>query len=340
MSAKPLVSIVIPTRNRKELLRRGLEALAAQTFSGFEVLVVDDFSSDGTPQFLGEFARENPQLNLRWFRNEPQAGANPSRNRAIRASEGQFVAFLDDDCIAYPDWLENLMSRFASDKVAAVTGRVDDPEPTNIYELAFKGTHRVDGRTNAVRLIAGNMCVRRELLMRHMLDEDRANVDADTSVSGRGDEDGLFLMLKAAGYKQLVAEDAGVLHEHYYSRQSFFRQAYKGGKATARLGYKYYLRPRIELLTLLFAYLLLPLGLINPWLLLVPALSGSLFLAAIEYNELFRKRKSIIEVTMTFPVLLGFFNCRLAGYIVQHFRILTGKERIERVRLMNNGSSD
>ena len=237
--------------------------------------MVDDCSTDDTPQFLARFAADHPTMTFRWLRNEPQAGANPSRNRGIRESRGDFIAFLDDDCIPQPDWLQHLLAAFVSDQVAAVTGRVDDPPPANIYELAFKGTHRVDGRVRAVRLIGGNMCVRRHLLLKHMLDEDRAAIDADVSVSGRGDEEGLFLMLRAAGYEQRVAEDAVVLHEHYYTRRTFFRQAYRGGRATARLGYKYHLPPRVELSPLLLAYLLLPTAWIGPWWWLAPVVPAS-----------------------------------------------------------------
>ena len=257
----------------------------------------------------------------------------PAGTGASGPGRGEFVAFADDDCIAQPDWLERLMGGFVSDRVAAVTGRVDDPTPTNIYELTFKGTHRVYGCVHATRLVGGNMCVRRRLLDEFVLDEDRAGAAADVNVSGRGDEEGLFLRLRAAGYEQRVVHDAVVLHEHYYTGRTFFRQAYKGGTSSARLGYKYYLRPRVELVPLLLAYLLLPLCWLGAVWLLVPAACAALFLAAITYNELWRKRKTIFETLITFPVLLAYYHARLAGYVVQLLRLYTGREKIERVRL-------
>ncbi|GAF92689.1 unnamed protein product, partial [marine sediment metagenome] len=157
MADAPLVSVVVPTRNRREVLSRALEALARQTYEPFEIIVVDDGSTDDTPMLLARFAEQNPSLAFRWLRNEPQRGANPSRNRGVGEARGPFVAFVDDDCIAEPEWLERLLAGFLSDRVAAVTGRVDDPEPANIYELTFKGTHRVHGRGKATRLVAGNM---------------------------------------------------------------------------------------------------------------------------------------------------------------------------------------
>ena len=84
------------------------------------------------------------------------------------------MAFLDDDCIAAPDWLERIVAGFTSEKVAAVTGAVMDVDPANIYELTLKGNHRVHGDAHATRLVGGNMCVRRDRLTDDMFDEDRA----------------------------------------------------------------------------------------------------------------------------------------------------------------------
>ena len=333
MSKQPSVSVVIPTWERCSILRRCLEAMGRQTYHRYEVIVVDDGSSDNTSEFLPAFASDHPDMKLRWLRNASQIGANPSRNRGVRESRGEYVAFVDNDCIAAPDWLERLVGGFVSGRVAAVTGRVNDPQPTNIYELTLKGTHRVHGRLAASRLVAGNMCVRRDLLVRYGFDEDRADVTSDVGVSGRGDEEGLYLRLKAAGFEQRVVHDAVVLHEHGCSRRTFFAQAYRGGASAARLGYKYHLRPRVELVPLLIAYLLLPLAWLGPlgWL---PSTSAAcFFLAAIVYNDLFRKKKAVWETLITSPLLLAYYHTRLVGYAVQYARLWMGLDRIERLRL-------
>jgi glycosyltransferase involved in cell wall biosynthesis len=333
MSDRPLVSVVIPTCNRRAILGRCLEALADQTYRPFEVIVTDDGSNDDTPLHLARFAAEHPGLSFRWFRNEPQIGANPSRNRGIRESRGVYVAFADDDSIAAADWLEKLIAGFVSDRVAAVTGRVNDPAPRNIYELTHKGTHRVHGRIHATRLVAGNMCVRRDLLTRYMLDEDRAAVCRDRAVSGRGDEEGLFLSLRAAGYEQRVAHDAIVVHEHGYTARSFLRQAYRGGRSAARLGYKYYLPPRIELVPLACAYLTVPLAACGVLRWALPGILAGAFLAAILYNDLFRKRKTPIETLITLPWLLVYYHLRLFGYVWEYLRLWFGRPEVQRVRL-------
>jgi len=339
MPSTPLVSVVIPTCNRREMLSRCLEALLAQTHQDFEVIVVDDFSSDDTPQFLASFAANHEILSLRFFRNEHHAGANASRNRAILAAQGKYVAFLDNDCIARPDWLEKLTAGFSSVRVAAVTGMVEDAPPENIYDLAFKGTHRLGGDGPARRLVAGNMCVRRDLLLKYRLDEDRAKQprtkqgDPDITVSGRGDEEGLFLLLRAAGYEQRVVSDAVVFHEHHLTGRSFFRQALRGGRSAARLVYKYHLPPRLDLLPFILAYATLPLVLFKAWLILVPLFFFLTALAAITYNDLCRKGKTVGETIKSFPVLVLYYHVRMAGYLWESLRLRLTSHGIQRVRL-------
>jgi glycosyltransferase involved in cell wall biosynthesis len=329
---RPLVSVIVPTRNRCEILKRCLEALAGQTHPDYEVVVVDDHSDDGTPDLLNTFASEHPALRLRCLRNDVQIGANPSRNRAIRASRGTLVAFVDDDSIAEARWLEKLTAGFVSERVGAVTGLVRDPEPHNIYDLSFKGTHRVHGKVQATRLVACNMCVRRELLA-DALDEDRAIVSSDTSVSGRGDEEGLFLRLRAAGFEIRVAQDAVVLHDHHYSPGAFFRQAFRGGASASRLGYKYFLPLRPELISLAAAYVLLPGGYFDARWLLPSAAAFALFAGAIAYNEVCRKRKTLFETAITWPVTVAYYHVRTAGYLSQYVRLVLGVDRLPRVRL-------
>ena len=92
---RPLVSVVIPTFNRRRLLERAVESVLAQSFSDLELIVVDDGSTDTTPEFVSGLGP--PVRCIRQLRRGPAA----ARNRGIRAARGEFVAFLDSD-----DWWE------------------------------------------------------------------------------------------------------------------------------------------------------------------------------------------------------------------------------------------
>ncbi len=341
----PDVSVIVPSCNRSEMLRTCLAALAGQSHSNFEVVVIDDGSTDNTPEMVAELARAHPKLKLISLRNETNLGANPSRNRGITASSGRFVAFIDSDCIAEPQWLESLTSAFTSGRVAAVVGRVEDAPPRNIFDLAALGTHRIPG-PKANRLIGGNMCIRRDLLLQYRLDEDRSSQtyrsdgSIDTTVSGRGDEEGLSLSLRAAGYDLLVAPNAVALHVHHYGFRAYFKQAYKSGTSAARLVYKYHLCPRLDLAPWMLAYATLPLSLLDLRLAGVAIAFFAAAVAAIVYNELFRKGKTAGQLLRAFPVLIAYYHVRLAGYLGEAIRLRVSGGSIKRVRLSQMSRTD
>jgi hypothetical protein len=101
MRDKPLISMIIPTHNRAELLQEALDSVYAQEGVGeqfeMEIIVIDDASSDATPEVM----RRNP--GARYIRFETNQGASAARNAGIRASQGTYVAFLDDDdlCLSH-----------------------------------------------------------------------------------------------------------------------------------------------------------------------------------------------------------------------------------------------
>lgn len=114
--SRPAASVVVPTYNRAELLEPLAAALAAQEDVGpYEVLFVDDGSSDGTPEVLRSVAERNGRaasVTFRVLRSEHNTG-NPARTRNLgwREARGSIVAFIDDDCIPSPRWLAELMAR-------------------------------------------------------------------------------------------------------------------------------------------------------------------------------------------------------------------------------------
>ena len=93
----PAVSVIIPAFNRAWCLRETLQSVLDQTFKNFEVIVVDDGSTDGTPDLLHEF----PQIRVhRW---EDNRGVSAARNRGIAMARGEWICFLDSD----DRWVKN-----------------------------------------------------------------------------------------------------------------------------------------------------------------------------------------------------------------------------------------
>lgn len=89
----PLVSVIIPTYNRPEQLRRAISSVLAQTYQNFEIIIVDDASSVDVAMITGEFNDKR----ITYIRHEKNKGASAARNSGLRAAQGQFINFLDDD---------------------------------------------------------------------------------------------------------------------------------------------------------------------------------------------------------------------------------------------------
>lgn len=104
----PAVSVVVPTRDRAEVLPRALESVLGQTFSQLELIVVDDDSTDRTPEVLAALEDER----LRVERLPAPGGANAARNRGVELARGAYVSFLDSDDELHARYLERVMEVF------------------------------------------------------------------------------------------------------------------------------------------------------------------------------------------------------------------------------------
>lgn len=104
----PTVSVVIPTRNRAHYLQECLGSVFAQTYTQYEILVVDDGSTDGTQSLLAPLEAQGA---IRYFRREP-AGVSAARNFGVQQSRGQYIAFLDSDDLFEPSKLQKQVSLF------------------------------------------------------------------------------------------------------------------------------------------------------------------------------------------------------------------------------------
>ena len=99
----PLVSICIPTYNRKEYLRQTLESVFAQTYKNYEIVVVDDGSTDGTEDMLKQLGID---VVYHWQENSGDAAA---RNKLIELAKGEYISFIDSDDLLMPDSIERLV---------------------------------------------------------------------------------------------------------------------------------------------------------------------------------------------------------------------------------------
>jgi len=169
---RPTVSVIIPTYNRAHLVGRAIRSVLNQTYQDFEIIVVDDGSTDNTEEVVKSF--NDPRI--RYIRHEKNRGGSAARNTGIRVARGEYIAFLDSD----DEWLPMHISR----KLAVMEGKRADglisafyvehrgkwekqhcrPKPRNMSLIEYILTRMGDARTSA-------MFFRKAALMQVMFDE-------------------------------------------------------------------------------------------------------------------------------------------------------------------------
>jgi glycosyltransferase involved in cell wall biosynthesis len=127
------VSIIVPFRNEAPYLPLFLHSLEQQTFKNFEVVLLDDASTDAGLSIVRDWCVKD-ERRRRWFTEEVCSGGNPGvlRNYGARVSRGEVLVFLDADMILFPDTLERLVRPILNGVV---------PATTHAWELAAGSRH-------------------------------------------------------------------------------------------------------------------------------------------------------------------------------------------------------
>jgi glycosyltransferase involved in cell wall biosynthesis len=127
----PKISICIPTYNRKDYLREALDSIFSQTYKDYEIVIVDDGSTDGTAEKI-----KSCGYNVRYMWQE-NAGDAAARNKLIELAAGHYITFLDSDDLMMPDALE---------RMAKAAEAEDKDEPVVVYGAYI----RINGQGNVV----------------------------------------------------------------------------------------------------------------------------------------------------------------------------------------------
>lgn len=161
------ITVVIPTRNRAKLLERLLGQVLSLTDSSVQVIVIDEASSDDTPQLL-ERLGEDQRLHV--IRHDPPHGLPAARNVGLRAASGSYVAWIDDDDLTAPDRLERQLELLQmSGSRWSCAGSVDIDDDLSI--IGHRRCPRVDGflhdivRFNHLPAAAQGLLVERRLAL-------------------------------------------------------------------------------------------------------------------------------------------------------------------------------
>ena len=178
----PRVSVILPAYNAAAHLRRAVDSALAQTMSDLEIIIVDDASTDATLEIAGRIAAQDPRVRV--LHNERNSGPSVSRNRAIAAARGEWIAILDADDSWFPERLERMLADagdadVVSDDLYTVRGALFKPEEpvlrSMLQEAGFKITR--PRRLDIYDLVRYELAllkpiIRRSFLGRHELSYD------------------------------------------------------------------------------------------------------------------------------------------------------------------------
>jgi len=219
----PFASIVVAAYNSRDTIARCIEALLGQDYPDFEVIVVDNASTDDTRAIASRY----PVRLL----DEPRRGWPAARNRAWHWSKAPLVANIDADCFAEPSWLRELVAALAAHpKAGCAVGRTRVEQGKSLAEQFYAandpfniekyvlGTQRAAGR--ACPWGGGNNCFRREVF------EAVGGYDAETYTSG-ADREFHRRFEQATGLRTVYAPRAVIWHAARGSLREFFRNAAK-----------------------------------------------------------------------------------------------------------------
>lgn len=128
-----LVSIIMPSYNTAKFISQSIESVLSQSYTNWELIIVDDCSSDNTVEIVSSFNDER----IKFFKNEKNSGAAFSRNRALREASGKYVAFLDSDDL----WSENKLEKQISFM------------ELNDFSFSYTNYERIDEDNNSLNIV-------------------------------------------------------------------------------------------------------------------------------------------------------------------------------------------
>ncbi len=111
-----MVSIITPSHNTEKFIAGAMDSVIAQSYKDWEMIIVDDLSSDSSPGIIEAYAKKDPRIKL--LKSEKRSGAAGARNRAIEAAKGRYIAFLDADDLWMPQKLEKQIAFMSRENLA------------------------------------------------------------------------------------------------------------------------------------------------------------------------------------------------------------------------------
>jgi len=150
-----LVSVIIPTRNRRTIIGKCIECILNQTYRSYEVIVIDDGSEDGTEDTLDKFSSND---NFKYIKLGERKGPAYCRNLGVRESNGKILIFIDSDIFVLPDFIESHIETHRNHPEGIVgvgpviaISKIDEKLPEKGSVLDFSNAYFASGNASLSR---------------------------------------------------------------------------------------------------------------------------------------------------------------------------------------------
>jgi GT2 family glycosyltransferase len=224
----PRISVAVCSYNGSRTIRETLDGINRLEYPNFEVIVVDDGSTDSTAAIASEYDCQ--------VISTPNAGLSSARNVALSAAAGEIIAYIDDDAIPDPHWLYYLAAKFSQADVAMVGGPNISPPISNLVAECVNNapggpTHVLTTDEIAEHLPGCNMAIRKSCL--------EAIGGFDPRFRIAGDDVDVCWRLQQRGWKLVFSPGAMVLHYRRHSVRAYWKQQRGYGRAEGMLVQKW-----------------------------------------------------------------------------------------------------
>jgi GT2 family glycosyltransferase len=231
MEKTPFVSVVVATYNRKKMLGGCIDSLFNQTYpkERYEVIIINDGSTDGTEDILNEYAKRAP-CGFKWF-TQDNRGQTVAFNLGVKNSIGEIVCITGDDCIADNACIQNLIKGYDLKEVGAVGGRIMGMKTDGFVEN-YTEKNRMFSQEDFINhfIVGGNSSYRKSVL-----DE----INGFDEFFRHGQDTEICMRIRLKGYFLRYAHESVIYHKHKSTVCGILEQLYRYERTYSRLHKKY-----------------------------------------------------------------------------------------------------
>lgn len=219
------ISVVIPTYNRINQLKIAVESVLKQSYPDYEVIVVDDGSTDETHEYLSSIKKDNFI-----YIKQTHKGPASARNSGIKNAKGEYIAFTDDDCIIPYDWLDKIKNAIVNTQADVIGGFVQNTAKSLFSALSqyitnFFVAFLYKNYKNSSFFTSNNIAYRATSIKKVGCFDERFFIAG-------GEERLLNYKIIFNGGKVFLSENIFIKHHHHQNFQKFLKQFFNYGRGS------------------------------------------------------------------------------------------------------------